>query len=227
MTLERYGTYHFVLSLNAVHYLLLVNTAKICCTFGVFRLDTPDSSAVFVCGTHLWIINNLLDPTLASYPLLNYALRGFWRGGLRHELRTQLPITPDILQKIYLLWSQTPQDCLGFLGFLCARGSSLVSLCKHLPLICSPHRMWQWILTLHLHTWWSFCVGARMILLKQVLGCILVPQCPVYSMMRYLAIRPSKPGPLFLFRDGSTLSHPVFMPGTLKCRNGLFWIQWT
>ena len=29
--------------------------------------------------------------------------------------------------------------------------------------------------------------------------------CPVSSMMRYLAILPSEPGPLFLFRDGSTL----------------------
>ena len=30
--------------------------------------------------------------------------------------------------------------------------------------------------------------------------------CPVSSMMGYLAICPSEPGPLFLFRDGSTLS---------------------
>ena len=30
--------------------------------------------------------------------------------------------------------------------------------------------------------------------------------CPVSSMTGYLAIRPSEPGPLFLFRDGSTLS---------------------
>ena len=32
--------------------------------------------------------------------------------------------------------------------------------------------------------------------------------CPGSSMMRYLAIRPSEQGPLFLFRDGSTLSTP-------------------
>ena len=30
--------------------------------------------------------------------------------------------------------------------------------------------------------------------------------CPASSMMGYLAICPSEPGPLFLFRDGSTLS---------------------
>jgi integrase len=32
--------------------------------------------------------------------------------------------------------------------------------------------------------------------------------CPVAAVLAYLAIRPPEPGPLFLFRDGSTLSRP-------------------
>ena len=32
--------------------------------------------------------------------------------------------------------------------------------------------------------------------------------CPVSALLCYLAIRPSQQGPLFLFKDGSTLSRP-------------------
>ena len=32
--------------------------------------------------------------------------------------------------------------------------------------------------------------------------------CPIAAVLGYLAVRPSAPGPLFLFEDGSTLSRP-------------------
>ena len=38
------------------------------------------------------------------------------------------------------------------------------------------------------------------------LGCTNNNLCPVAAMLAYLAVRPTSPGPLFMFNDGSTLS---------------------
>ena len=38
------------------------------------------------------------------------------------------------------------------------------------------------------------------------MGCTFHTLCPVVALLRYLAIRPVAPGPLFIFQDGSTLS---------------------
>ena len=181
---------------------------------------THQTVRLYLCAVrHLQIVNNLPDPALASYPLLGYALRGLRRGGHRHEPRTRLPITPDILHKIYLLWSQTPQDfdhimlwaafCLGFFGFM--RSGEFT--CPSLPAFTADMLSSQDV-AVDSHTSPShlvvrlrrskndpFGAGTRL-----HLGATGHSLCPVSSMMGYLAIRPSEPGPLFLFRDGSTLS---------------------
>ena len=38
------------------------------------------------------------------------------------------------------------------------------------------------------------------------LACVAGPMCPVKALLPYLVLWGSSPGPLFLFRDGSTLS---------------------
>ena len=48
-----------------------------------------------------------------------------------------------------------------------------------------------------------FVVGAKL-----HLGRTGLPLCPVSALLCYLAIQPSQHGPLFLFKDGSTLSRP-------------------
>ena len=48
-----------------------------------------------------------------------------------------------------------------------------------------------------------FAVGAKL-----HLGRTGLPFCPVSALLCYLVIQPSQHGPLFLFKDGSTLSRP-------------------
>ena len=114
---------------------------------------------------HLQITHSLPDLALTSFPRLNYALRGLWQEGPRKHVRTRLPITPNLLCKIYQLWSQESKDydqtmlwaafCLGFFG-LCVRGNShvphwwlklqtcsrqgmcqLIPMCRHHTLQCT------------------------------------------------------------------------------------------
>ena len=40
--------------------------------------------------------------------------------------------------------------------------------------------------------------------------------CPVFAMLGYLAIQPLTQGPLFLFKDGSTLSRPKLVQSLLQ-----------
>ena len=60
-------------------------------------------------------------------------------------------------------------------------------------------------LTVHLQTSKTDPFGAGVTLHLGSTGDIL---CPVAAVLGYLAIRPSSPGPLFLFNDGSVLSRP-------------------
>ena len=50
---------------------------------------------------YMQIVSGMSDPVLASYARLNYALRGLRRVGGDGRRRARLPITPDILMKIY------------------------------------------------------------------------------------------------------------------------------
>ena len=125
---------------------------------------------------------------------------------------------PDILQKIYLLWSQTPQDfdhvmlwavfCLGFWGFMLSREFTCPSLQAFISDMLSSQDVAVDSHTSPSHLVVHLCrskndplgAGTRL-----HLGATGHSLCPVSSMMGYLAIIPSEPGPLFLFRDGSTL----------------------
>ena len=77
---------------------------------------------------HMQIVSGMSDPALASCARLNYVLRGLRRVGGNGRRRARLPITPDILMKIYQQWSHVAQTydhimlwaafCLGFFGFM-------------------------------------------------------------------------------------------------------------
>ena len=84
----------------------------------------------YLCAVrHLQIMSNLPDPAMATFPLLNYALRGLRRDGPRERAHPRLPITPEILRGVHRVWSRGPQDynhtmlwaafCLGFFAFSC------------------------------------------------------------------------------------------------------------
>ena len=159
------------------------------------------------------------DPSVASYPKLCYVLKAIHKKSPVHSRNKRLPITPDILRKMYSVWSQGPLTfdkvmlwaacCLGFFGFMRAGEFT----CN------SPHRQLEDVLSvsdvavdsrsnpqmLRLHLRHSktdpFSAGVHIYLGRT--GDIL---CPVKAMLAYLAIRPPEQGPLFILQDHKPLS---------------------
>ena len=167
------------------------------------------------------IMSNLPDPALASFCRLNYALRGLRRetpGVRRHN---RLPITPDLLLRIFTRWSQGPQGydhimlwaafCLGFFGFMRSGEFTCPSWEAFTPDMLSPQDVAvdshtsPSHLAIHLKRSKNDPFAAGTTLHLGATGQVL---CPVSSMLGYLAIRPPRRGPLFIFEDGSTLSRP-------------------
>lgn len=158
---------------------------------------------------------------MTSLPRLNYALRGVHREAPPAQKRTRLPITPDILASIYRVWSQEPQHfdrvmlwaafCLGFFAFMRSGEFTCPSLQAFTTDMLSPEDI-----AVDSHTAPSYIT----VLLRRSkndpfgvgttihLGATGNPICPVASMLGYLAVRPTTPGPLFIFEDGSPLSRP-------------------
>ena len=166
--------------------------------------------------SYLSAVRHLLpDPAQVPYPRLNYALKGIRREGPYRPKRTRLPITPELLKSIYKMWSREPLTfdrvmlwaafCLGF-GFMRSGEFTCISLAAFSSDMLSPNDI-----TVDSHTSPS-CIT---VLLKRSkndpfgvgttlhLGATGSPLCPITSMLGYLAHRP---GPLFLFKDGSPLS---------------------
>ena len=75
----------FVHSLIAVHCLLL--RLPSCDSLHIYY-HCPNKSSILVC---LQIVRNLPVPSLASYPLQDYALRGLRRGACGRKPLTHLP----------------------------------------------------------------------------------------------------------------------------------------
>jgi len=162
---------------------------------------------------HLQILSNLPDLSVASYPRLNYALRGFRRSGDGKRQLIRLLITPEMLAKIHQFWSQSPPEyehvlLFGFMRsgeFTCPSMEDFtadmlspqdIAVDSHPP---SSH------MVIHLKHSKNdpFGVGARLHL--GATGQIL---CQVAALLGYLAVQPPLPGLLFLFKNRMTLSKP-------------------
>ena len=177
---------------------------------------------------HLQIMSDLPDPSVAAYPRLNYALRGLHRRVAEKGQLTRLPITPEMLAKIHRFWSQSPSTfehvllwaafCLGFFGFMHS-GEFTCSSMKEFALdmltpqdVAVDSHTAPSHIVIHLKRSKNdpFGVGAWL-----HLGATGQRLCPVAALLGYLAVRPPLPGPLFLFRDGTTLSKPRLI-GSLR-----------
>ena len=161
------------------------------------------------------------DPVLVSYSRLNYALCGLRRVGGDGRRQARLPITPDILMKIYRQWSHVAQTydhvmlraafCLGFFGFMhsgeftCPSWKDFkVDMLSPQDVSVDSHISPSYITVVIRHSKNDpFAVGVKL-----HLGRTGLPLCPVSALLCYLAIWPSQQGPLFLFKDGCTLSRP-------------------
>ena len=189
----------------------------------LFSLSLSYSSIrLYLCAVrHLQIMGNLPDPALTAFPKLNYALRGLRREGPRLRTCPRLPITPELLRKIYQVWSQRPKSynqmmlwaafCLGFFALLRSGEFTCSSWEAYTPDMLSPgdisvdsHAAPSHV-AIHLKRSKNHPFAVGTILHLGITGDVL---CPVTSMLGYLAIRPLTPGPLFLFEDGCTLSRP-------------------
>ena len=94
---------------------------------------------------HLHIISSLPDPSLSSFPRLEYVLKGLRHKGVLRPRAKRLPITPTLLRRIHSTWSNGPlfpdrfmlwaAFCLGFLVFS-ERANSHAPLSQHAPLRC-------------------------------------------------------------------------------------------
>lgn len=193
-----------------------------------FAAHLADSNMVFgtikayLSGIRFFQIRNgLPDPCLGSIPLLNYVLRGIHRLGPGAPRSPRLPITPGILRLLLDAWSHAPDDarhdsvmlwaacCTGFFGFLRAGEFTCSSWQAFHADMLSPRdisvdsRDQPTVVSVHLRRSKSDPFGHGVTI---HLGRTGLPICPVVALLAYLALRGQRPGPLFLFRDGSPLS---------------------
>ena len=161
----------------------------------------------------------LPDPALRSSPTLPYVLKGIQRTSPNRPRPQRLPITPEVLAQIHTLWSKHPLSfdkvmlwaafCLGFFGFM--RSGEFTSSSSQRPgdsplsvsdiTIDSRENPQVLAVLLRRSKTDQFGTGSYI-----YLGRTGTTLCPVSAVLAYLAVRPSIPGPLFIFRDGSPLS---------------------
>ena len=170
---------------------------------------------------HMQIVMGLPDPSLSSLPHLAYVLHGIRRIGPSQSRPNCLPVTPELLRAIHQVWSAAPLDfdrtmlwaafCLGFFGFMRSGEFTCPSTADYTPDMLSPSDVSvdshssPSILSIFLKRSKTDPFGAG---LSIYLGQTHDILCPVSAVLTYLTIRPTTPGPLFIFSDGSSLSRP-------------------
>ena len=191
--------------------------------FYQIRAGLPDPSLSSFPAALILLRAGLPDPSLSSFPQLTYVLKGIHRRTPDYQRRRRLPITRDLLLALHRVWSTPPVQyeqvmlwaacCTGFFGFLRA-GEFTCSPADVTdpPLAVSDiavdSRENPRLVTVHLRQSKTdpFGVGCHVFL-----GRTNTTPCPVAAILNYLAARPTAPGPLFIFADGTPLSRPVLV----------------
>lgn len=168
-------------------------------------------------------MRGLGDPFAATWPLLEYTLRGIklrQAKDRRTQAKKRLPITPDILRKLREAWSKDAQRvdnimlwavcCMCFYGFLRSGEVTLMSGQEYdleadlsesdvmLDNLVNPT-----VVRVHIKASKTdpFRQGVYV-----YLGATGNDLCPVAAVSAYLAIRGREPGPFFRFGSGSALT---------------------
>jgi hypothetical protein len=193
------------------------------CRFVAFLSEVPISynsiKSYLSAVRHLQISSGYPDPAITPSARLDYVLKGVRRMGRHTPRASRMPITPVVLRKIFQVWSQDPPSfnrtmlwaafCLGFFAFMRAGEFTCPSREAFTPdmLVVSDVQVDSHQrpthLTVHLRVSKTDQFGIGVTLHLGTTGDHL---CPVAAMLGYLAIRPSSPGPLFIFEDGASLS---------------------
>ena len=174
---------------------------------------------------HLHITEGHNDPFKVDLPRLHYVLRGIKRSqgeeGVNRD-RVHLPITPSILAQLFKVWSPSSTKyketmlwaaaCVGFFGFLRSGEFTVPSSDAYDP---SVHLSFHDI-AVNSHSAPSL-VRLRLKTSKTdpfrqgvdiFLGRGSKELCPVLALTHFLALRGSKPGPLFCWANGAPLTKP-------------------
>ena len=173
----------------------------------------------YLCGLRFYQIRaGLPDPSLTASPKLSYVLKGIQRTSPSRQRAQRLPVTPEVLLQIHTLWSKRPLSfdkvmlwaafCLGFFGFM--RSGEFTSPSQDssecilsVGDVAVDSRQDPQVLTIFLRRSKTDQFGTGSYIYLGRTGTIL---CPVAAVLAYLSIRPSTPGPLFIFHDGTPLS---------------------
>ena len=159
--------------------------------------------------------------SLGRLPRLTYVLRGVRRAQVARSPRQRLPITPALLSALREVWSPDScrytsvmlwaASCLAFFAFLRSGEftcSSMASFSLAPGDIRVDSHADPQVLEVHLRVSKTdpFGKGSSIFM-----GRTHADVCPVTAMLGYLALRPSVPGPLFIYEDGSPLSRTRFV----------------
>ena len=162
------------------------------------------------------------DPFLPTLQRLHYILQGIKRSEAERgvEKRVRLPISPGILRKIKAVWETPPTQpdsvmlwaacCLGFFGFL-RSGEMTVPSDKaynpscHLSLddVAVDNPVAPQVLRVRIKQSKTdpFRKGIDL-----YMGKTATDICPVKAVLNYLVVRGKRPGPLFVYDDGTYLT---------------------
>ena len=176
---------------------------------------------------HMQIIGGFGDPFEQSLPLLEYVLRGIKSDQAKRgtTVRTQLPITPSILQRLRLVWERDPGNsdhimlwaacCTCFFGFLRSGEIVVPSAEEYDP---SAHLSYGDVtldsrespsvaqVNIKASKTDPFRKGVSIYIGRTNNGL-----CPVAALAAYFASRGSGPGPFFRFSNGSPLTRESFV----------------
>lgn len=162
------------------------------------------------------------DPSMTSLPRLHYVLRGIARSQPKASRPARLPITIEVLEKLFRAWAAVAPNyentmlwaacTLAFFAFL--RCGEFTSVSSNRPVILAAsdvevdncHNPTYLRLTLRGSKTDPFGASCALFV-----GRTHTQVCPVSAVLAYLSIRPSTPGPLFIQADGTPLSRTALV----------------
>ena len=174
---------------------------------------------------HAQIALGFGDPRIASMPKLEYVMRGLRKATATRGKRARLPITPTMLRKLKASWERLPcredavmlwaASCLCFFGFLRLGEVVVPSDSSYDPEVhlnfedvrvnSRSHPQWLEIRIKASKTD-PFRQGVTV-----YVGATGRRLCPVAAGLAYMVQRSTRPGPLFLFKNGQALTRARFV----------------